>query len=931
MATYQRALFLSLFLVLSSFSGISSASDNFSQSHGMDTFPVGWQEIVWAGIDNETHWGQIYYPANVSGLGKPMDNASGPYPVLIWIGDDGETSEQYDWLGEAVASKGYIAVVLPPDWNPDNTLGQCGDILAMWFRLQYNNENGSFVGDPENMQDSFDLDHWGIGGHGQGAKQAALCQLVLTGAWSEYITNPPPTALIALGLEDANTDVPESYLGSPPEPGMGLYLTGTEDDIAKADSNIDTWLANHDIPWHYMSVTGANHIQYQDESGFWEGFNDGSATMSREEQQSHAMQHIGPYLDLMLKGDHSQWLSATNREVDWQTPSDSNAEIFEDLSRARFLPMFANSSDVSEMEGDSGRIVSVNTKLTHRNGELPMGTTVLCTVVESGDWWDSMDYPSYTIAATGTFTESIENGTSSATGCEVSTESVPPGNRSLRVGVNWYGMPSFLDLDFFRENRQPILASPLPTIQVPQHGNASIPYSDFAIDPDGTNLVVEMVPHPPSSALNPSSNQMHCYLEENSVVCEHTGQPEWTGTEILNLTIFDRYDSNFSAQLNLSATVFAVDDPIVQVSDIPPLSMLEDDPRYAYTFISHFEDPEGANATIVSAVATEGLLVTWTDHNVAVEPLPNWHGSTTVEVLVGDGTTSPIIATFIVEVVSVPDAPRLNLTRVSLIEDTPLEIPLEELGWDEDGDAIEFEIEGSHPHLSAVVLTNVLRIVPSSDWSGLSTGWNLTGTSVDGNSSVPIEFEVSEVNDPIQVTWGSLQSEDDSVEFIIAIHDPDDDTPWNMRYQWDSNMWSEFVADCSASDPSAENPNDWECTVQISIADLSPGAYRLHVEAYEDGTWAVNKTYYHNVPISSNGTNQDDNNPQQTIDDDRESFSIWIVFSIVFGGVVAIVGLYMVATLSKEDMEEMLGGSNSTADTSDEELEELEAELVDFD
>jgi hypothetical protein len=37
----------------------------------------------------------------------------------------------------------------------------------------------------------------------------------------------------------------------------------------------------------------------------------------------------------------------------------------------------------------------------------------------------------------------------------------------------------------------------------------------------------------------------------------------------------------------------------------------------------------------------------------------------------------------------------------------------------------------------------------------------------------------------------------------------------------------------------------------------------------------------------------------------------------------------MVATLSKEDMEEMLGGSSATSDEDD--LAELEVELVDFD
>jgi hypothetical protein len=39
----------------------------------------------------------------------------------------------------------------------------------------------------------------------------------------------------------------------------------------------------------------------------------------------------------------------------------------------------------------------------------------------------------------------------------------------------------------------------------------------------------------------------------------------------------------------------------------------------------------------------------------------------------------------------------------------------------------------------------------------------------------------------------------------------------------------------------------------------------------------------------------------------------------------------MIATLSKEDMENMLGGSKQVTNSSDDDLAELEAEMVDFD
>ena len=923
MATPRAALVLSALLLLSPLAGFSSASENFSDSHEVDTLPAGWQNIVFSGTENQSHWGQIYYPANGSGLGQPIANTSGPYPLLIWIGDEGEASDQYDWIGKVLATAGYITVVLPPDWNSDDTGNQCASVLGLWLRLQYNHQNGSLEGDPANMRDAFDLNNWGIGGHGLGAKQAALCQLMMTGAWEPHITNPPPTALIALGLEDAFTDIPDEYLGSSPEPGMGLYLTGGMDDLAKADTNVEQWLADHEIPWHYMSVIQGNHLQYQDEDTFWERFNDGNAQISREEQQSHALEHMIPYLDLMLKGDHTQWLNATNREVNWQTPSDSESYIFEDLKGARFMHMTSNSSDVDEMEGISGRVVSASTQLTHRNGALPIGTTVLCTIMEGGDWWDPMDYATYGINATGSFTGSIENGTSSGTDCEVSTEGVPPGNRSLLVEVDWYGMPSSLELEFSRENQEPVKVTPQPVIEVPQHSETTMPFSDIVIDPDGTTLIVQMLPH------LPSTNQMHCYLDTNSITCEHTGEPEWTGTETLNLTIFDRYDLNFSMQFNLSASVLPVDDPVVQISEIPSLNIDEDSGQAAVVITSHFEDPEGANATITNASAEAGLDLTWTADNLAISPQLNWHGTTTVEVWVGDGTSTPVLATFEVNVESIPDAPILNLTRVSLDEDTPLEIPLSELGWDEDGDGVEFEIQGEHPHLSISVLSNVLRIVPDSDWSGLSTGWNITVTSTDGNMTGPIEFEISEINDPIQLTWGPLNTIGNSTEFIVAIHDPDDGEPWTARVRWESQVWTEFEANCVVSDADAEDPEDWECTISTDFSELAPGAHRLEFQIFEEGTWSDVKIYYYTILAPQPEPSDDNNLPELSVDTSDETFSIWIVFAIVIGSIVALIGLYMIITLSKDEMEEMLG--QSSANSGVEDFGQIEDEFVDYD
>ena len=113
------------------------------------------------------------------------------------------------------------------------------------------------------------------------------------------------------------------------------------------------------------------------------------------------------------------------------------------------------------------------------------------------------------------------------------------------------------------------------------------------------------------------------------------------------------------------------------------------------------------------------------------------------------------------------------------------------------------------------------------------------------------------------------------------------------------------------------------------MSELMPGAHRLEVQVYEDGLWSDEKIYYHTVPVPDTPSSGDDT-PLITPDSDGETFSIWVVFAIVFGGVVALIGLYMIITLSKDEMEEMLGTSSHSRVEPDE-FQDLESELAEFD
>ena len=95
---------------------------------------------------------------------------------------------------------------------------------------------------------------------------------------------------------------------------------------------------------------------------------------------------------------------------------------------------------------------------------------------------------------------------------------------------------------------------------------------------------------------------------------------------------------------------------------------------------------------------------------------------------------------------------------------------------------------------------------------------------------------------------------------------------------------------------------------------------------------AANLKYgVHTVPPPASNSTDEDYSPVTTVESGIESFSIWVVFAIVFAGVVAIIGLYMVATLSKDEMEEMLGDSAPSYSRDADEFSDLEAELVEYD
>ena len=911
MRTPLLAVGLVLMLVCTPLSAAIPEAGEYADTVAEDTHLVAQSEIWWVGEDDEPHGGLLYYPTPAGANSTdpaPIDNASGPFPLVIWFGDEDEDTDNYDWICESLASAGYLVFALPPDWNGQETPTQILDVLHLYFRLWENDLNGSGAFDPDGMRDAFDLEHWGVAGHGLGAKKAAMTQLALSQILSQNAVQPP-RAMVALGLEQVNTFVPSNWIGDAPGPGMGLYLTGTADDLTPGGTNVERWFQETAAPWHYMEVVGANHVQYQDEIGIWEAWNDGDAAMEQDEQQGHAMEHIRPYLDLMLKGDHQAWLGATSRETDWTDPTDADAYLSEDLAGSTFFPMnMAPGAVPLESADGANRSVEATVRLTHRDGSMPTEVSVTCSILEGGDWWSPADYGAFGISSPGTFIAQSPDGPWSDAHCEVPTDGVPPGNRTLRVEVAWKEMPSVIDLDFFRENLDPIVSDPMPTLWVPQHGNGSLTYTSLATDPDGTAMRFEMVPLS-------NTSEVDCWLDADAVHCSHTGAPEWSGSETVQLTVYDLYDANWSAAFNLTVNVLPVDDPVVQISPIPRLEMQEDDGTSTISIRPHFSDPEGADPLIIDVAPAEGLTFAWFGGALSVTPDRNWHGAVEAQIWVGDGGSDPVLATMDITVAEVADPPVLNSTAIQLLEDTPIEIPLADLAWDDDGDAVTLTVSGGDGNLTMMMLNSVLRITPPSNWHGNSTGWVLTAESGGQEVSLQVGFEVLPVDDAALFTWGQVEEHDGgTIRVVFAVNDPDGALPWDVRYKWDeAEAWAGHGAACQTFSAA-----DWECEIQMSTIHLLPGTHRLTLSVADGEGWSQPKEYAVVIPALEG---EEDPTPTPKLPMPNaggdEPFSIWVVLGITGAVIATILGIGMLVMMSREDAAMTLEG--------DREEEELDA------
>ncbi len=749
---------------------------------------VGWQ------IEANEKIGEyrLSYPA--VGDGEEINMAqNGPFAVVVFYADDGEDVDQYVWLQEGLSNWGYITLVVE-----DNT-----DWDAIEYQLiGWNNGSQESVPDAVNM---FALNHIALSGHGTGAHTAA--EIVKS-------SNYEIDGLFGLGLDGSSTQHSGDVILS--RPSSALFLTGTTDDIAPADDNVMSYLVDWPGAWQIMHPLGANHIGYQESDTFFERLADGDDNMGRDGQQSHALKHILPYLNLSLKGDDSAYQVAFNRE-DKSVSSDSDSYIDEDLSRSRLYKMEnITSSLLSVMLNQS---FTVSADVTMRDGS-PASGNVSC-ILASGEIVAGL-------LAAGSAT------------CDVNGSSLMPGPSLVEIRVEDHSFSDWLDIFINRIGMPMQLTSPIPEISLDQHSFVTVQTDAFATDPDG-----EQIAFLGANLIDDNESRLAVEISDSEMTITHVADQEWDGTVQIELTIAT---SDEIVNLSTNVTVLPVNDPVVQIETIPQQQSIEDGSSIVVDFNQYVSDPEGEPLVIDVAREYPGIRIDASLSTVLIDPQTHWYGAEFIEFHVSDGVTEhlQIFVPINIEAVDDPVEFTTDTISVEMDEDGLLTIELNNYTVNVDNDDLVYSISGQSDIIGFSLSGSELLLAGNPDLFGQAS-YNIDVT--DGNSTISatLEVKIKSVPDLPTVDISTIDVDGNTVSVLWTISDKDGEMGLVYSVKLD-NQSIEVGTECTGSS-----------LLTCLTTSMTPevGLHTIEVKVWDSGAEVWSNTVTQEVEVVASSNSQD--------------------------------------------------------------------------
>lgn len=780
-----RSLVLCGLLVLATFSGAQAFPEedsNFQSPHSGPDFPVGYIDfsVNQQGPPGQDH--RLVYPAMVSGEDSEVAG-NGPFPWMVLIVDENETPENYMLLCSRIAQSGTMVYI--PSWQTivgDDEIVPDLEEIQTWMHNS-NQSNEAVLG----MFGSVDETHWGLIGHGVGATIATNGYI----SWLSNATNQsaqPPRAIVGLALEVS--EVNEQFTIQAPAPNIGLFITGSADEVAPATEHVLPALENVDgFAWQILHSLGANHYQYQDSSSFFEDLNDGDASLTQEEQLDHAMEHVLPYLDLTLRGDHSSFREAFNRPNDVDTVTDSNGYVDEDFDEAQLIPL--------------SMPISLNGTLFSPTDE---AVFIASWSMRNGDQYD--DIPSNWTVTTECMLDNstVFSGTiiNDEARCVVPMSGVSPGAHQIKLKVFVEGGSGFISFDFNRTNDPIGLIDPHPELLVPQRGYVHLDSSEIALDPDGQ--AIEII----NATLLDNESHFNVIIDADllGLTLIHSLDEEWEGTTKIALELKAGGAILDVLNVTLNGSILPINDPLIQLSTVGQQVVDEDGPAVWFDVSQYISDPEGTplSMEINGLLQGEGELLSWnvepSNETIKFTPLPNSNGAEVFTLTASDGFNTPLSIDIPFRVNAMNDAFEVTESAwdITLDEEETLLLSLDDFAVDADGDVLTWVLESEPSTKSQIAISGQeLLISGLIDANGIDDSWWLNVTDGETVFQKRITLTITPEPDRPVLSNGSITKTSDNTLFLEWLwSDSDPDSEMDVIVNLDGILQSGSL-NCDAS------------------------------------------------------------------------------------------------------------------------------------
>ena len=856
-----------------------------SKHEGVD-FPVGYITGHQGEGEAQTHM-QVIYPAMEDGFEADMAG-NGPFTWVQFIGDDGEDIEQYTLLATSLAKRGHIVVVhagVSDATDFDELLSQIESGYEFMVSLNASNEAlmGSFG--------QIDLDHWGLGGHGHGAA-AAYGVLPF---WNERSATPnaqPPRAVFGLGADFSSWGeadhwaslAPEGWIIDVPKPSTGLFVTGTLDGVAEFNDVTSVLNATDEFGWHAMQLLGANHYQFQESTSFFESLADEDAAITQQEQIERTSEHVVPYLDLALRGDHESFRIAFNRPDDANTLSDEDAYVQENLLPSQFL------NEVSQIiaPSNTSNFSTQDTVNWRINWTLRDGTP---SDNVSSTWLIEIECQ---VLGMPSFAGSLTNNKEAE--CLYPMADVPPGEQVFLLQIRVEGAPMTLYHPFNRTDTPLLFTTPIPTIDVEQRGSLVVEAASFATDPDGQDVLfvgADLI----GGAIGNFSISIDSTGE--SLTVTHTAPGEYVdGADVL-LKVRAAGDGVIDeGEVTTIIRVVPVDDPVVVESTVPMQNMVEDGPSISITLKDFVTDPEDEELMASVSGETQGFYgpieFTISEGVLSMTPRENMHGASILHLLVSDGVNTPVAldVPLYIEPLNDPLTVNSSYWNIELLEDEAIALNLSEMAWDIDGDVLFWTIMDQSTNVDVVRAASQILISGAMDYSGFDNSIYLNVSDGEMTHSALLNITVLPQPDAPLVTIKELNSVDDrSGGLMWWVYDPDGAIPSEANISVNGTMLENLSHSCSFDSSSSTN----RCLTFIEYPSDANGTVEIRV-AVIDGDLGIESVSYMNVNLSGDST------PPPTTSQGESDGSPLVLtgFVLMFGFVVVLVLLVVLVSRRKD-------------------------------